>query len=230
MINSFNEFEYCRRLDLVDIENDEFQLQSTGGGGRIDKGDGVCITSLTVNESEMLVGKLDDQAVFWIDGTQRWIHCKDTSMSTQQITIKNGKVHSSECKVPVEQYCIRLKSSSENCDATTFYGDPITLLHNDVEMAKIPTQFDDFKYCFDMDQIDIENDNFKLVAGGDDGVCINSLHVGDEQILVGRNNDMASFEFDKPDQWEGLVCNNDIMRTSSLTIQNGKVIESECKG
>ena len=221
MKNSFNEFEYCRRLDLVDIENDEFQLQSSGD-------DGVCITSLTVNGSEMLVGKLDDQAAFWIDGNQN--HCRDGSMSTPQITIKNGKIHSSECKVPVEQYCIRLKSSSENCDATTFYGDPITLLHNDVEMAKIPTQFDDFKYCFDMDQVDVENDNFKLVAGGDDGVCINSLHINGEQILVGRNNDMASFEFDKPDQWEGLVCGNDIMRTSSLTIQNGQVVESECKG
>ena len=48
--------------------------------------------------------------------------------------------------------------------------------------------------------------------------------------LATKNNDMENFEFDKPDQWEGLVCGNDIMRTSSLTIQNGKIIESECKG
>ena len=41
---------------------------------------------------------------------------------------------------------------------------------------------------------------------------------------------MKNFEFDQPDQWEGLVCGNDIMRTSTLTFQNGKVIESECKG
>ena len=55
--NAFNEFEYCGQLDSIDIENDEFQLQSSGD-------DGVCITSLTVNGSEMLVGKLV-KVTFW---------------------------------------------------------------------------------------------------------------------------------------------------------------------
>ena len=81
-----------------------------------------------------------------------------------------------------------------------------------------------------MDQVDVENDSFKLLAGGSDGVCINSLHVNNEQILVGKNNDLTRFEFDQPDQWEGLACLDNEMRTSSLTIQNGQVVESECKG
>ena len=85
----FKKFEYCRRWDEVDVENDQFQLQSQGD-------DGVCITSLTVNGNEMLVGKLNDQPSFWIDGNQN--HCRDGSMSTPQITIKNGKVLSSSCK------------------------------------------------------------------------------------------------------------------------------------
>ena len=85
----FNKFEFCRRWDEVDVENDQFQLQSKGD-------DGVCITSLTVNGNEMLVGKLNDQPSFWIDGNQN--HCRDGSMSTPQITIKNGKVLSSSCK------------------------------------------------------------------------------------------------------------------------------------
>ena len=59
---------------------------------------------------------------------------------------------------------------------------------------------------------------------------IYSRHFSNQQILVGRNNDMKNFEFDQADQWEGLVCGTDIMRTSTLTFQNGKVIESECKG
>ena len=92
MKNAFNEFKYCRQSDLIDIENDEFQLQSSGDNG-------VCITSLTVNGNQMLVGKLNNQAAFWIDGNQN--HCKDGSMSTPQLTIKNGKIHSSECKIPV---------------------------------------------------------------------------------------------------------------------------------
>ena len=87
--NEFEFFEYCRPVELLDVQNDEFQLKSTGP-------DGVCITSLNVNGTELLVGKLNDQPSFWIDGNQN--HCRDDSMSTPEITIKNGKVQSSECK------------------------------------------------------------------------------------------------------------------------------------
>ena len=78
-----------------------------------------------------------------------------------------------------------------------------------------------------MDEVDIENDSFKLLAGGSDGVCINSLHVNNEQILVGKNNDLSNFVFDQDNQ---NVCLENLMRTSSLTIQNGQVVESICKG
>ena len=81
-----------------------------------------------------------------------------------------------------------------------------------------------------MDEVDIENDSFKLLAGGSDGVCINSLHVNNEQILVGKNNDLTKFEIDQPDQFEKPACLDNEMRTSSLTIQNGQVVESEYKG
>ena len=81
-----------------------------------------------------------------------------------------------------------------------------------------------------MDEVDIENDSLKLLAGGSDGVCINSLHVNNEQILVGKNNDLSNFEFDQVGHYEKPVCLENLMRTSSLTIQNGKVVESECKG
>ena len=89
MKNEFEKFKYCRPSSLVDVQNDEFQFQSTGLNG-------VCITSLIVNGTKLLVGKLNDQQSFWIDGNQN--HCRDDSMSTSQITIKNGKVQSSECK------------------------------------------------------------------------------------------------------------------------------------
>ena len=121
-------------------------------------------------------------------------------------------------------------SSSSNCDATTWYGDPITLFHNDVQKAKIPTLFKNFEYCIEVVEVDIENDRFTLLAGGADGVCINSLHVNDEQILVGKNNDLSNFEFDQENQYEEPVCLDNKMRTSSLTIQNGQVVESICKG
>ena len=69
-----------------------------------------------------------------------------------------------------------------------------------------------------------------MLAGGEDGVCINSLHVNNEQILVGKNNDLSNFEFDQESWDDPQVCRDDIMRTSYLTIQNGQVIGSVCEG
>ena len=119
-------------------------------------------------------------------------------------------------------------SSSSNCAAGSWDGNPITLFHNNVEKAKIPAAFRDFHYC--IEEVDIENDRFTFLAGGEDGVCINSLHVNNEQILVGKNNDLTKFEIDQPDQFEKPACLDNEMRTSSLTIQNGQVVESICKG
>ena len=75
-----------------------------------------------------------------------------------------------------------------------------------------------------------KDDSFTLLAGGADGVCINSLHVNNEKILVGKNNDLSNFELDQVNQHEEPVCLDNLMRTSSLTIQNGQVVESICKG
>ena len=85
----FTEFEYCQSWDEIDVENDKIQLQSTST-------DGVCITSLSLNGNQMLVGKLNDQSSFWIDEDHR--NCMDDHMSTPQITFKNGEVLSSYCK------------------------------------------------------------------------------------------------------------------------------------
>ena len=52
--------------------------------------------SLSLNGNQMLVGKLDDQPSFWIDGDQK--NCMDDHLSTPQITFKNGEVLSSYCK------------------------------------------------------------------------------------------------------------------------------------
>ena len=91
MKKAFGKFEYCLPSDLVDIQNDEFQLLASGN-------DGVCITSIILNGNQIFVGLLNDLPSFWIDGNQN--ECSVDSMSTKQITIKNGKIHSSECKNP----------------------------------------------------------------------------------------------------------------------------------
>ena len=57
-------------------------------------------------------------------------------------------------------------------------------------------------------------------------VCISSLHVNNKQIFVGKDNNLSNFSFDN----DGLVCQSDEMKTPLLTIQDGKVISSICKG
>ena len=57
-------------------------------------------------------------------------------------------------------------------------------------------------------------------------VCISSLRLNNEQIFVGKNDDLSHFAFDN----DGLACKADRMTTPLLTIQNGTVVSSRCKG
>ena len=59
----FSEFEHCLNNDDVDVDNDEFQLQSTSGNG-------VCITSLSINGNPILVGVSNNLQSFWIDSDE----------------------------------------------------------------------------------------------------------------------------------------------------------------
>ena len=55
-------------------------------------------------------------------------------------------------------------------------------------------------------------------------VCITGLFVDGEQILVGKNSDQTFFTLDS----DGLQCSTKRMKTKSITIQDAKVIKSEC--
>ena len=52
------------------------------------------------------------------------------------------------------------------------------------------------------------------------------MFVNNQQIFFGPNNDIPNFSLDQ----DGLVCNNDYVKSSWVTIKNGEVISSECKG
>ena len=79
--SGFDEFEHCFEADQIDKIHDQFQLESTSKNG-------VCITSLSVCDKQLLVGKNNDQQSFWIDSNQN--DCLDDWMGTSQITIQNG--------------------------------------------------------------------------------------------------------------------------------------------
>ena len=57
-------------------------------------------------------------------------------------------------------------------------------------------------------------------------MCISSLHVNNQQIFVGRNADIGMFVLDG----DRSICSADQMSTPLLTIQNGEVVTSACKG
>ena len=82
----FTVFEHC--VEVVDVANDRLQLQQTSS-------DGVCITGLFINGSQLLVGKNDDLQSFWIDADE--LYCHDNFLSSTQITIQNGQVSDSTC-------------------------------------------------------------------------------------------------------------------------------------
>ena len=83
---SFEEFEHCLEdVTMYDI----FELQSTNG-------DGVCITSLSINKKQLLVGESNNLESFWIDSDQNY--CMDDFMSSSLIKIQNGQIISSACK------------------------------------------------------------------------------------------------------------------------------------
>ena len=98
--SGFEEFRYDLFFDDFDVENDQIQLQSTGING-------TCITSLKINENQILVGKNKDMSVFWIDGNNN--QCTENIMSTSQIIIQNGDIISSECK-GISRFLLRVSS------------------------------------------------------------------------------------------------------------------------
>ena len=58
-------------------------------------------------------------------------------------------------------------------------------------------------------------------------VCISSIFLNDKQVFFGPNSDLQNFVFD---QEKDSFCANDKMKTPWISIQNGIVSSSFCKG
>ena len=54
----------------------------------------------------------------------------------------------------------------------SWIGSPATLLHNGVEIGTLPRGFTHEEFCLPGADVDVVNDEFKIVNGGDDGVSI----------------------------------------------------------
>ena len=134
------------------------------------------------------------------------------------------------------QYCVKITSGDDavcqnNPSDSTWDGGAIEMEYitkdfdNNKNVATLERGEKEVEFCMILDQVDIENDIFKLDATSTNGVCITSLTVNNEQLLVGENNDHAYFWMDEND----LRCEENYMATDVLEIQNGKVVYSDCK-
>ena len=90
----------------------------------------------------------------------------------------------------------------------------------------MPAGFSEFEYCVNNDDVDVANDEFQLQSTSDNGVCITSLSINGNQLRVGLSNNLQSFWIDSDEAF----CLDNFMGSSQITIRNGQVISSTCKG
>lgn len=130
--------------------------------------------------------------------------------------------------------CLRITSSEneELCKNDfengfkNWSGGEIILNYNNIPVATLQNGFNDFHYCFQSDQDEFQKAFIRLQSTSDDEVCITGLFLNDHQILVGKNNDKKSFWLHQ----NQTSCSDVYMITDQLTIRNGTVTSSSCKG
>ena len=122
-----------------------------------------------------------------------------------------------------QKYCIELTPTNNK-------GNAVGILRNDKIVDTTPA-FDDFvaKHVTCFDSFDLKNDILELRNGGIDAVtlAINLRNKGvSTSLKFGLNGDLTTIAIDQ----NSLYCNEDGEAASTIRIQNGKVIESECIG
>lgn len=220
----FKDFGFC--LDGVDAENDEFQFLSTGN-------DGVCVTSLTMGDDQVFAGSNNDSPSFWIDGDNP--NCFPNHIATDQMTVVNGEVTSSECD---PAYCIMMTSSADEdlcqhpkAGPSAWKGDPVEIFQNGKKVGQMASGTKMFRFCLPYDQVNIENDVFKIARSGDDGVCVTSLSVDGNDITLGPLLVGPMFDTRQPNFWidgNDNDCTRGFVSTQELIIQNNRLTSSEC--
>ena len=106
------------------------------------------------------------------------------------------------------KYCVKITSGDDavcrnNPKDSTWDGGAVELDYItkdfDSNVATLNRGEKEVEFCMIIDQVNIEDDIFAFQATSRNGVCITSLTVNNEQLLVGENNEMAYFWMDKND-------------------------------
>ena len=70
----------------------------------------------------------------------------------------------------IQEFCVRLESG-DNCQTGNSSGSEIRLFHNNIEQTSIK-DFKVYDFCLPLNQVNIENDTFKLQIVGSQSVSI----------------------------------------------------------
>ena len=170
------------------------------------------------------------------NGDPSWKKSCEWEFMGEQWRPAGPMVSSITCK-PKEyrQFCIVVKSSPDEdlCYHPSvkngagwrhWSGDPIKITQNGQTIATMPSGTRTFKHCLSMDDVDVENDVFKLEKTGSDGICITSLEVNNKIVTVGMS-DQPNFWIDGNDH----NCGSNHVSTPYISIKNGEVT-TECSG
>jgi len=204
--------------------DDRFVIKNSGNNG-------VFIEKLKFGEKRI---RPNGESSFWIDGDQ--IQCDASKvneitsgewsgLSIPEFTIVNGEVTSTPCdgSNQIKKKTILIKVRSTN-DYWYWQGDPVEIVQRN--------KFDEFiaskiilragrteqSTYFDVGP----DDRFLIRNGGNDGVYIKELLLGDKVIKV---NGQSSFWIDG-DQIECDASN--VISVSEFTVVNGEVTSTQC--
>ena len=126
----------------------------------------------------------------------------------------------------LESFCMQVTSRRSTFCNEHLYGGAILLNVNNELKAVIPRYSTRYEFCLPTEDVDVTNDRFQLQATNNDGVCISSFQVNGTQIFVGPENNQTSFWIAQNQP----SCDKQKVATNEITVQNGQVVSSECKG
>lgn len=99
----------------------------------------------------------------------------------------------------------------------------INLSVDGVLKTEIPEAFTEFEYCLSFQDFDKE---LRFQSTSNDGVCITSLIVNGNQLLVGKLKNQPYFWIDG----DHNECSDENLSTPNIIVQNGEVTSSFCPG
>ena len=113
-----------------------------------------------------------------------------------------------------------------SCHHPEWRGGEIYINVNNIRVQTIPRGYEGtFPFCFVSDKFNVAQAIIQFESSDNDSVCITSLQINDEILLLGKNKSKSEFWIDGDQN----VCTDTDLAASEISIRNGDVYSSPCK-